>query len=233
MKPERPLRLADHVYGQLLELIAQKRFSVGDRIPTEKVLSETFSVSRPVVRAALQRLQNDGVVESRQGSGTYVQRQPPARLVHFAKGADVGLMLRGLELRIHLEGMNARYAALRHEPRDLTRIEAALDAMRSESHSGGMSSRRDYDFHLAVAEASHNELAVKVLDDLRQTLEQTISVALSITRESSVARQQRVVDEHERVFRAIAKRDPDSAELAMRYHLDQARNRLLDNTRDA
>jgi DNA-binding transcriptional MocR family regulator len=80
---ERP-RLSDTIYGQLLDEIMAGRFSAGDRLPTENQLAQRFSVSRPVVREALQRLQTDGVVIARQGSGTYVQRSPSQRVAEPA-----------------------------------------------------------------------------------------------------------------------------------------------------
>ena len=64
MPPQRRGRLADHVYGRLLEDIVSGRYEVGDRLPAETELAETFEVSRPVVREALNRLQADGLFDA-------------------------------------------------------------------------------------------------------------------------------------------------------------------------
>jgi len=227
----RPKKMTEQVYMMLLDMIVSKKFEVGDRLPTEKKLSDTFEVSRPVVRTAIQQLQMDGLVESRQGSGTYILRQPPAKLVDLIPDLDISLILRGFELRIALEGMNARFAATRHEPKELRLIERSLELMKEDFESGGSSSsRRDYDFHLAVAEASQNDLSVKVLDSLRQPFEGAITVGITLGKEGTLSRQKRVIEEHERIYQAILNRDPDSAELAMKFHLDQARYRLIDHS---
>src|SRR4029078_13247554 len=81
---ERP-RLSETIYGHLLDEIMAGLFSTGDRLPTENQLAQRFSVSRPVVREALQRLQTDGVVIARQGSGTYVQRSPSQRVCELTR----------------------------------------------------------------------------------------------------------------------------------------------------
>lgn len=67
---QRPSSFVDQVYGQIFGRIMTGHFPVGARLPSEAALSTTFKVSRPVVREALMRLQRDGLVESRKGSGS-------------------------------------------------------------------------------------------------------------------------------------------------------------------
>src|SRR5205814_1620728 len=97
-------RLGDQVYGRLLEEIVSGRYVVGDRLPGENDLAQTFEVSRPVVREALNRLQADGLVTSRQGAGSFVARVPPRQIVKLAPGASIAGILRTFEVRIALEG---------------------------------------------------------------------------------------------------------------------------------
>src|SRR4051812_45104597 len=79
-----PTRLSDAVYDGIVELIARGDFALNSRMPSEARLSETFDASRPVVREALARLREDGVVVSRQGSGSYVVRQPDPAVIELA-----------------------------------------------------------------------------------------------------------------------------------------------------
>ncbi|MBN9058887.1 MAG: FadR family transcriptional regulator, partial [Rhizobiales bacterium] len=72
LKPARREKLADILYGQILEQIVSGTFAAGDRLPSENDICKAFEVSRPVVREALQRLQADGLVIARQGAGTFV-----------------------------------------------------------------------------------------------------------------------------------------------------------------
>ena len=75
--------LADQVYDQLLAKILEEEYPVHSRLPAEELLAQTFGVSRPIVRAALSRLRDDGIVQSRRGSGSYVLRRPGRQLFCF------------------------------------------------------------------------------------------------------------------------------------------------------
>lgn len=228
---ERP-RLSDAIYGQLLQEIMAGRFATGERLPTENQLAQRFAVSRPVVREALQRLQSDGVVISRQGSGTYVQRSPSQRVAELTQTVSLREVLQGLELRLSLEELSARLAARHRSDEHLRAIQQAGATMQAQFDDARASREADYAFHRAIALASGNPLLAQVLDHAGERLRSGMHVTLSLTRAASDQRRARVLDEHERIVHAIAVGDPDSAAIAMRYHLDQARNRLLDRQFD-
>ena len=100
LSPGKRPRLSDQLYSQILEQIVSGRLSEGSRLPPEKEICEMFGVSRPVVRDALLRLRSDGLVQSRQGSGTFIQRRPAKRLSDFGGMDQVPEFLRVLELRM-------------------------------------------------------------------------------------------------------------------------------------
>jgi DNA-binding FadR family transcriptional regulator len=228
---ERP-RLSDTIYGQLLDEIMAGRFSSGDRLPTENQLAQRFSVSRPVVREALQRLQTDGVVIARQGSGTYVQRSPSQRVAELTTKVSLHEVLQVMELRMALEELAARLAARNRTDEQLRAIMQARQQLSDVFGQGARAKEADYGFHRAIAVASGNGLLVQALDQLSDRVQGGMNVTLSLTRESSEQRRERVLDEHDRIVNAIRVGDADSASIAMRYHLDQARNRLLDRDLD-
>ena len=228
---ERP-RLADTLYSQLLEEIMAGRFLTGDRLPTESQLAQRFAVSRPVVREALQRLQTDGVVIARQGSGTYVQRSPSQRVAELTTQLGLHELLQVLELRSAIEELAARLAARNRTDEDLRAIELARQALGVHLRQGTGAKEADYAFHRAIAVASRNAVMVETLDQLAERVKDGMSVTLSLTREASEQRRIRVLDEHDRVAHAIRIGDSESAAIAMRYHLDQVRNRLLDRHLD-
>ncbi len=232
VRPQRRERLADQIYGHLLEAIVGGRYEANDRLPTEKQLAESYDVSRPVVREALMRLQADGLIISRQGAGTFIAKRPSRRVIELAKAQDVADYLRAMEVRDAIEGQAARLAAERHSPEQLAAIGNALADMRAALEAGTATANLDYSFHRAVALASGNLLIVDILDALNETITGGMTVALSLTREGTKERMQRVVDEHVRIHEAIAAREASSAEIAMRYHIDQARKRLTDRRRD-
>jgi len=230
--PQRRDRLADQVHGRLLEDIVSGRYEIGDRLPAETELAEKFEVSRPVVREALMRLQADGLVTARQGAGTFVVRMPPRQIVKLAPRASIAGILRAFEVRVALEGQAARLAAERRAAAELARIGNALDAMRKAMEEGKPASEADFAFHRCVSLASGNMTFVEILDNLSGTVATGMAVALGITRQRTQLRSARVIDEHVRIYEAIAASEPDSAELAMRYQIDQARKRLIDRKRD-
>ncbi|MGC8475229.1 MAG: FadR/GntR family transcriptional regulator [Acetobacteraceae bacterium] len=228
--PPRRERLADQLYGQVLQRIVAGQWAEGARLPSEQALCREFGVSRPTVREALMRLHADGLVSTRQGSGTMVLHRPPPGLT--AAGADVAGLLRALELRIGLEGQAAALAARRHDGADLARIQAALRALEARMADGAAPAVADFAFHLAVAAASGNALFAETLERLGPTIRQAMGVALSITRAGSAERARRVLDEHAAIAEAIARADPEAADLAMRYHLHRSRQRVTDGGRD-
>lgn len=130
--PGRRQLLSDQLYGQILDQIVSGRLKEGDRLPAEKEICEMFGVSRPVVRDALLQLRSDGVVKSRQGSGTYVQRRPVDRLKKFAKTADLAGFLRCLEVRMPLEATASRLAAERRTSSQLAKIEEAHERLKEK-----------------------------------------------------------------------------------------------------
>lgn len=231
--PEKKERLGDRLYGQILEQIAAGTLRPGDKLPSENELSRAFNVSRPVIRQALVRLQADGLVATRKGLGTIVQNAPPEGLTRFSQPSDVAHMLRCLELRLAVEGQAASWAAQRHSTAELRRIGRALEVMGEQmTRDGGVTAAADLAFHQAVAAASGNILFEQVLQSLDEAIRRGMIIALGLTKERSPERAQRVLDEHRAIYDAIARRDAQGAELAMRYHLDRVRQRVTDGKRD-
>lgn len=230
--PRRKERLGDTLYGQILEQIVSGALVEGDKLPSENQICRSFQVSRPTVREALMRLHADGLVMTRQGSGTFVLKRPSGHLTRLAKVSDIAGMLRCLEVRIALEGQAAMLAALRRSPGQMDSIVAALAALQVSFEGTATPARADYEFHLAVANASGNILFADMLDMLAETIEATMTVALGITRAGSKERARRVVEEHEAIAEAIGRSDAEAAGLAMRYHLHRSRQRVTDGQRD-
>ncbi|HYZ64382.1 MAG TPA: FadR/GntR family transcriptional regulator [Acetobacteraceae bacterium] len=230
--PGRRERLGDKLYGQILDQIVSGALKEGDKLPSENQICQAFQVSRPTVREALMRLHADGLVATRQGSGTYVQKRPSDHLTRLANVSDIAGMLRCLEIRIALEGQAAGLAAQRHTPEQMERIAGSLAALKTDFDGAGIPARSDFEFHRAVAEASGNPLFAELLSMLNDTIQQAMTLALSLTRAGSKERARRVVEEHEAIVEAIQRGDAEAADLAMRYHLHRSRQRVTDRQRD-
>ena len=234
LRPARrgPERLADQLYGQILEQIVSGAIAPGKKLPSESELCRVFEVSRPTVREALLRLHADGLVSTRQGSGTVVHKRPSGQLIQLSRSSDVAEMLRCMEVRLALEGQAARLAATRRTSAQLDRMTHALELMRTSFKRGEAPTAADYEFHAAVAAASGNALFGEMLKSIQETIHQSMTVALGLTQVGSTERAGRVLDEHAAIRDAVSRADPESADLMMRYHLNRARQRMTNEQQD-
>jgi DNA-binding FadR family transcriptional regulator len=221
-------RLCGVVYDGIVALIAQGDFALNSRLPSEAELSERFGASRPVVREALGRLRQDGLVVSRQGSGSYVRRQPDLAVLRFAQVRSLADVQRCFEFRAGLEPVAAALAAERWEPDDLQEIETALEALEICLGNGVLGADEDQRFHEAVARATRNPYHVAV----QASLASHIAVGMNITRQLSRMRTperiRAVQDEHVAIVAAIRRRDAGAAAEAMRRHVLNARQRMFE-----
>ncbi|RME99753.1 MAG: FadR family transcriptional regulator [Alphaproteobacteria bacterium] len=230
--PGRRQSLADQLYGQLLDQLVSGRLNEGDRLPPEKEICSMFGVSRPVVRDALARLRADGLLQARQGSGTYVLRRPSGRLAGVANSSEIAVFLRCLEARMPLEAASARLAAERRTGAQLQKMRAAHEKLGEEVERGSATAPSDLDFHMAIAEATGNEFYPALLNHLVGAISGFMDVSLYVTRTGSRERQLQAFREHCYIFEAIENQEPDNAEVAMRFHIGQSRERLTDRSRD-
>ncbi|MCL6415107.1 FadR family transcriptional regulator [Aestuariirhabdus sp. Z084] len=225
-------KLADQLYGQILQKLVSGELKEGDKLPSENEISRLFSVSRPVIREALTRLQADGLVYSRQGAGTFVKARPPEGLTRFAEASDVAGLLRCFEARMPFEGAAASLAAQRATPEDIEIIGEALRVFEDGLNGEGIPDNADYNFHMAIAKATGNEFYVNILSLLHTSMVSGIRVALKITKGGTQKRMEQVCREHRAIFDAIATGDAEAADLAMRYHIHSARTRVTNHLRD-
>nr|CAA6808902.1 MAG: Transcriptional regulator, GntR family [uncultured Thiotrichaceae bacterium] len=225
-------KLSDQLYGQLLEKIMAGELNEGDKLPSENEISQAFHVSRPVIREAMLRLQADGLVYTRQGAGSFVKARPPESLTKFTAPSDIPGLLRCFEARLPLEGAAASLAAQRATEEDLAAIKDALIAMEEAMDKGNIADQVDFDFHMAIANATGNEFHVAILETLHNATRSGMKVTLKLTKAGSRARKQRVQEEHRAIFDAISLGDVTAADLAMRHHIQSARNRLMNHQRD-
>ena len=155
--------LADRIHAHMVEAILCGEFGQGTKLPTEWKLASRFGVARSTVREAMSRLRSDGIIQTRQGSGSHVAAPrpipgmaPPA--IHSL--ADVA---RFYAFRSCVEAGAAAAAAEYREPEDLAAIGAALAALRNAMECGQPSAEADTRFHVAVARASRNPFFITTL----------------------------------------------------------------------
>jgi GntR family transcriptional regulator, transcriptional repressor for pyruvate dehydrogenase complex len=224
----RDLKLSDHVYERIFELIVNGEFAEHARLPAETELARRFNASRPVIRAALARLRDDGVIVSRQGSGSYVKRRPDNAVLRFVPVSSIADIQRCFEFRAGLEGAAAALAAERRDDDDLGNIKAALDELGDCIRTGRLGVEADERFHLAVAEATHNHFHVSVQRSLQPHIAFGMNLARNLSLLRPATRLEIVQDEHVAIVDAIERRDAPAARAAMETHIENARHRVFE-----
>lgn len=189
-------------------------------------------MSRPIVRAAILKLQEEELVETKKGIGTFVLSNPLKDLTRFASANDISSILESHEVRIALETEAAALAAIRRSDKQLDVIKKAMAAMRKDFEASNLSIQADYEFHIGIAKATNNEMFVQLLEDFHIGLRRTMAVAQELSRErvlsqASPDRNNQVLEEHQRILDAIEMQDQEASRFAMRYHISKIRQRLI------
>lgn len=225
---DRRTSLSTAVYEQILMMIIDKQFAPNARLPSEQDMAQMFNVSRPVLREALARLREDGVLASRQGSGTYVLRKPDKAVFEFAPLSSIVDIQNCFKFRIGIEGEAAHFAALHHNPETLAAIEDAFERMSQEGVMEGVGVNADYEFHLNIAKASENRFFISSLELIKNHIGQGMNIARSLSLRRTKIRKAEVQKEHLEIFMAIKARDAQGAWSAMRSHIENARRRIFE-----
>ena len=173
--PLMPLDRVQQVVEAMSDYIERGNLKKGDRLPTERELGAALGVGRSTVREVIGRFQALGIVESRQGSGTYLLQPISSRTVSMPLLVGTSnlrdALLQTLEVRRGLEIEASVVAARRRDGDDLVTIETRLDAMEQVHLAKGSSGVEDLAFHLAIYDATHNPLFRQLLEQMREAFE--------------------------------------------------------------
>ncbi len=220
--------LNDRVYDYIVSQIVVGAFALNSRLPTEMQLAEQLSVSRPVVRQALRRLKDDGLVLSRQGAGSFVVRRPAHQVFSFADVGSVADIQKCFAFRIAVESEAAAIAASEHDQTALDHLARSLKDLERSLKSGTGGVEEDIAFHQAVAAASDNRFFLSTMAAIASQIRVGIGLNRSLTLEQPRARRIAVQEEHSAIYEAIAARDAPEARRLMRLHLENARLRIFE-----
>jgi DNA-binding FadR family transcriptional regulator len=227
--PRRRARgLAHGLVDDLGEKIRSQQLRPGDKLPTESAIMQAYGVSRTVVREALSKLQAAGLVETHHGIGTFVL-QPRAAGMFRLEASDIATsvdVLAVLELRISLETESAGLAATRRTEEQLAAMREALDDFERNVAVAGDTVAPDFRFHLQIAQATGNPYFADIMSHLGTTIIPRTRIPAIRNQDRRGEYLSRVNREHEEIYAAIARRDPESARAAMRIHLTNSRERL-------
>lgn len=225
IEPARQRLLGDEVYEALARLIRSGELRPGLKLPSEQELTRRFQVSRPVVRRALERMRDEGLVVSRKGSGSFVALEDGSER-GIAASTQLRITLHALEYRKQIEPAAARYAAIRRSEGDMEALSQALEAFRM-SGATSRPAQVDFLFHRAVATASRNDHFVRALDVIGYDIDLGITLAEYLSQIGREERHRAIFAEHKAIHDAIRDQDPDAAAEAMMRHLMYSEARVI------
>jgi GntR family transcriptional repressor for pyruvate dehydrogenase complex len=227
--PRKHRNLAQGVVAHISDSIRDGTLAPGDKLPTESEIMRILGVSRTVVREAISHMQAAGLVETRHGIGTFVLEPPSSPMLGIDPNTVVTMrdVLAILELRISLETEAAGLAASRRTDAQLQQLRAALDSFEACARTGAETVASDVQFHLLVAQASANRYFHDILGHLgTNIIPRSRLNSAKLAQDDPAVYMARVINEHEDIYNAIARKDPESARAAMRTHLSNSRERL-------
>lgn len=216
--------LGKRVADALRDQISQQGLEEGDELPSESKLAEQFGVSGRVVRDALRRLDNQGVVETRQGKWAVVSGLRPIAVQNYftiALEADALSLEELLELRLLLEVPAARLAAERATREDITKVKRLLLDLEQSGTELDARVPADIELHDAIAELSGNRFVHGILHSLSHALSEERRRGGEL-RQAGGSNHADSDESHQRLVAAIEAGDPDAAEAAARAIVTRA-----------
>ncbi|MDT0605468.1 FadR/GntR family transcriptional regulator [Croceitalea rosinachiae] len=206
-----------NIIAKLRDLIEYKNLEPGDKLPSERMLSEKFEVSRSNIREAIQKLEFYGILNSKPQSGTFIAdigRVAMSGMMEDILGLEEPDFKALVETRILLELKTVRLAALRRTEGDLEAMQSALNAYKMKVLNKEDAVEEDLLFHLAIAKASKNSSMNTFM--LIITPEIITNFEKYHVCDSNLSMQG--IQEHQNIFEAIKEQNPKKAKEMMKVH---------------
>ncbi|MGJ8584931.1 MAG: FadR/GntR family transcriptional regulator [Marinosulfonomonas sp.] len=220
-------RLEYSVYDELHRRISAEIYELGHRLPTENELSSEFQVSRPVIRAALARLRDDGLIVSRRGAGSFVARDAASEEHGFTPLRSINDISAYWDFRALIESEACAKAAERSTKADIDRLRAIhaeiLKAIEKQESTVDLNTQ----LHVAISEIAQNHFFDDTIRLLTPHMEFVAKFLRSLSRETYQRNKYKMHDEHEAIINAIEARDQDAARHAMVSHINTSQRRIF------
>ena len=217
---------SNKVASILRSQILSQQYQCNDKLPSERKLSSQFKVARGTIREALTQLEQEGIVETRAGSGTYItynESSTPFTIIQATSPLEL------IDARFAIEPQIAKLAVLNATSHDIAKLKSSLQQMDGDSADSQRFSEVDEKFHCSLAECTHNSLIIwmhKQIIEIRGHEQWQRMKKLTLKPEAIEAYNQH----HIKILQAIEQRDSEQAVKAMRSHLQYARMALTQAT---
>jgi GntR family transcriptional regulator, transcriptional repressor for pyruvate dehydrogenase complex len=209
---------------KLLDYLLSGEIEPGTKIPSERQLADGLGVGRSAVREAIKSLSLLGLLDVRQGDGTYLSRSGSdllPRVIEWGLLLEEPQLTDLLEARTEIEIVVAGLAATRAGEAELTALHERLEAMRAAGADVDAYVEADIAFHLEIARMSGNGILANLLTSLRSLLRVWAERVLHYAGETGTS-----LAMHEPIVAAIASGDAEAARAAMKAHMERANRRL-------
>ncbi|WP_019615608.1 FCD domain-containing protein [Psychromonas ossibalaenae] len=218
--------------NELIKQLKTKNYKIGDRLPTERDIAESFAVSRTAIRDAIIMLELQGLVEVRKGSGVYVTALPD----DISQGSstensdheeeDLGIF-EMLQARQLLESNIAEFAAIHVTRAQIVRMKHVLDNERKAIEAGNTEYDYDNEFHVLIAKSTQNNYLVEVANNFWKRRAASKMWAQLHTHIHTDSYRKQFLDDHAKILSALQKKDPALAKQAMWQHMENVKDVLF------
>lgn len=224
-------KIYEEVSEALVEMIQTKQLNPGDKLDSVQQLAENFQVGRSAVREALSALRAMGLIEMRQGEGTFVKEfdstilNLPIHTSILMKKSDLKNLL---EVRKILEVGTVEIAAERRNAENLAEIKKALLDMLNAEGDEDLGDQADLDFHIAIAKAANNQLLINLMNHISEIMVSTMKETRKLWLYSTKSSWERLNQDHQNIYDAIESGDKEIAKQLMYNHLNNVEKVLED-----
>ncbi|WP_026695316.1 FadR/GntR family transcriptional regulator [Peribacillus kribbensis] len=231
-KKIKPKKIYEQVAEAIHDMIRSGNLKPGEKLDSVEQLASHFQVGRSAIREALTSLKAMGLIEIRQGEGTYIKQFETDHIAYPVSAAilmnkeDIAHLL---EVRKILEVGTAYSAAQKRSDSNLLDMEHALKEMKQSSGNEKLSEQADVKFHLAIAEGSKNPLLSSLMNHVSGMMAETIKETRDLWLFSKQATADRLYEEHAAIYNAIKEQNPEKARSIMHQHIENVENVLHKN----
>lgn len=222
-KQIKPKKIYEEVTEAIYGMIRSGQLMPGDKLDSVQQLAENFQVGRSAIREALSALRAMGLLEMKQGEGTYVKAFQSEQ-IHFPLSTVILMNKKDiknlLEVRKIIETGAVAIAAKNRTEENLNAMKDALADLKKAYENEGLIEKADFKFHLAIAEASQNVLLASLLNHISELTQEAMKETRKISEFSKQASSEEIYEEHLEIYKAISESDGNSAAGAMLKHLD-------------
>jgi len=228
-RPVKTKKVYEEIIDQIKNLIVDGKLQPGDKLLSERELSEKLNVSRASVREAFSALEMMGVISIRPGEGSFVKQvsfEGMLEPLSFLLQVEIDDIMQLLEVRKILEVETAGLAAMRVTPENLEALQRAVNNMLVEVRQGEIGDTADQDFHFAVAAAANNPILITVMNTISDLMQHTFRTSrqkLFIVENMPMV----LYSAHVAIYEAIASKNPNLARLRMREHLTMVEELMM------